>query len=37
MDETRFHRQLDLVRPEALNMPITVVGAGGIGSFAAWL
>jgi len=31
--ETRFHRQLDLVRPDALNMPITVVGAGGIGSF----
>jgi len=33
MDETRYHRQLDLLRPDALNMPITVVGAGGIGSF----
>jgi len=33
MDETRYHRQLDLVRPDALNIPITVVGAGGIGSF----
>lgn len=33
MDETRFHRQLDLLRPDALRMPITVIGAGGIGSF----
>jgi molybdopterin/thiamine biosynthesis adenylyltransferase len=34
MDETRFHRQLDLVRPEALRIPVTVIGCGGIGSFA---
>jgi len=33
MDETRYHRQLDLVRRDALRMPITVIGAGGIGSF----
>jgi len=30
-----FLRQLDLVRPEALETPIHLVGCGGIGSFAA--
>ena len=30
-----FLRQLDLVRPEALEAPLAVVGCGGIGSFAA--
>jgi len=30
-----FLRQLDLVRPEALEAPVAVVGCGGIGSFAA--
>jgi molybdopterin/thiamine biosynthesis adenylyltransferase len=30
-----FLRQLDLVKPEALEIPIHLVGCGGIGSFAA--
>lgn len=30
-----FLRQLDLVRPEALETPVHLVGCGGIGSFAA--
>lgn len=30
-----FLRQLDMVRPEALETPIHLVGCGGIGSFAA--
>lgn len=30
-----FLRQLDLVRPEALDTPVHLVGCGGIGSFAA--
>ncbi len=30
-----FLRQIDLVRPEALETPVHVVGCGGIGSFAA--
>ena len=30
-----FLRQIDLVRPEALETPIHLVGCGGIGSFAA--
>lgn len=30
-----FLRQLDIVNPEALEMPVAVVGCGGIGSFAA--
>ena len=34
MDATVFHRQLDLVTPEALKVPVTVIGVGGIGSFA---
>jgi len=34
MDATVFHRQLDLVTPDALRVPVTVIGVGGIGSFA---
>ncbi|MFN3476080.1 MAG: ThiF family adenylyltransferase [Candidatus Methylomirabilales bacterium] len=30
-----FLRQLDLVKEEALQVPITIIGCGGIGSFAA--
>ncbi len=30
-----FLRQIDLVRPEALEVPVHLVGCGGIGSFAA--
>jgi molybdopterin/thiamine biosynthesis adenylyltransferase len=30
-----FLRQLDLVRPEALETPVHLIGCGGIGSFAA--
>ncbi len=30
-----FMRQLDMVRPEALETPVHLVGCGGIGSFAA--
>jgi ThiF family len=33
MDDTRYHRQLDLLAPDSLRAPITVIGAGGIGSF----
>jgi hypothetical protein len=34
MDEERFRQQLDIVKPEALaNVPVTVIGAGAIGSF----
>jgi hypothetical protein len=32
MDNTRFWRQLDLCPPEKLQFPITVIGAGAIGS-----
>jgi len=32
--QSRFLRQLDLVPPEKLNFPITVIGAGAIGSAA---
>ena len=28
-----YQRQLDIVKPEELNFPITVIGAGGIGSW----
>ena len=31
-DQTRFLRQLDIVAPEKLQFPITVIGAGAIGS-----
>ncbi len=31
----QYLRQLDLVRPETLDLPIHVIGCGGIGSFAA--
>jgi molybdopterin/thiamine biosynthesis adenylyltransferase len=30
-----FSRQIDLVDPEALEAPVTLIGCGGIGSFAA--
>jgi molybdopterin/thiamine biosynthesis adenylyltransferase len=30
-----FLRQIDLIRPEALEIPVHLVGCGGIGSFAA--
>ena len=33
-DQTRFMRQLDIVAPERLCFPITVIGAGAIGSAA---
>ncbi len=31
----QYLRQLDLVRPETLDLPVHVIGCGGIGSFAA--
>ena len=33
-NQNRFLRQLDIVAPERLNFPITVIGAGAIGSAA---
>ena len=33
MDSTKFWRQLDIINLEKLQIPITVVGAGAIGSF----
>jgi ThiF family len=35
MDETRFHRQLDLLDPRRATFPVTVIGAGATGSFTA--
>jgi hypothetical protein len=32
MTEINYHRQLSLVNPESLKVPICVIGAGGIGS-----
>jgi hypothetical protein len=32
MDSNRFWRQLDLCPPEKLQFPVTVIGAGAIGS-----
>lgn len=33
-DVTLFNRQLDLVKPDELDFPIAIIGAGGIGSWA---
>lgn len=33
-DATLFNRQLDLVKPDELDFPIAIIGAGGIGSWA---
>jgi molybdopterin/thiamine biosynthesis adenylyltransferase len=34
-DSQLFNRQLDLVKPQELDFPIAIIGAGGIGSWAA--
>jgi hypothetical protein len=35
MDENQlYNRQLDLIKPQELNFPIAIIGAGGIGSWA---
>lgn len=31
----RFHRQLDLLPPDACDVPVTIIGAGAVGSFVA--
>ena len=35
MNETRYHRQLDLLDPKLMDVPVTVIGAGATGSFTA--
>jgi hypothetical protein len=35
MNETRYHRQLDILDPKLLDVPVTVIGAGATGSFTA--
>ena len=35
MNETRFHRQLDLLDLKLSSTPITIIGAGATGSFTA--
>ena len=35
MKNKSFNRQLDIVRPSQLDFPVSVIGAGGIGSWAA--
>ena len=33
MNKQRYHRQLGIIDPERLNVPILVIGAGSVGSF----
>ena len=33
--DTKFHRQLDIIHPDKLAMPITIIGAGASGSYTA--
>ena len=33
--DTKYHRQLDIIHPDRLAMPITIVGAGASGSYTA--
>ena len=33
--DTQFHRQLDIIHPNKLNFPITIIGAGASGSYTA--
>ena len=35
MDETKYHRQLDILDPKLMNVPVVVIGAGATGSFTA--
>ena len=35
MDETRYHRQLDILDPKSMDVPVTIIGAGATGSFTA--
>ncbi len=35
MDETKYHRQLDILDPKLMSVPVVVIGAGATGSFAA--
>ena len=35
MDETKYHRQLDILDPKLMSMPVVVIGAGATGSFTA--
>lgn len=35
MNESKYHRQLDIINPKLLNVPVTVIGAGATGSFTA--
>jgi hypothetical protein len=35
MNETRYHRQLDILDPKLMDVPVTVIGAGATGSFTA--
>ena len=35
MDETKYHRQLDILNPKLMNVPVVVIGAGATGSFTA--
>jgi hypothetical protein len=35
MNETRYARQLDLLSPEQMKIPVTIIGAGATGSFTA--
>ena len=33
MDETKYHRQLDILDPKLMDVPVVVIGAGATGSF----
>jgi molybdopterin/thiamine biosynthesis adenylyltransferase len=35
MDETKYHRQLDILDPKLMSVPVVVIGAGATGSFTA--
>jgi hypothetical protein len=35
MDTNRYNRQLDILNPAQLNVPVTIIGAGATGSFTA--